>query len=46
MIKRIPTIENGLWKITRDAAGEVTKMEVTYELRKGLKWADGFLHHC
>jgi len=41
MIKRIPTVENGLWKITRDDKGEVTKMEVTYELRKGLKWADG-----
>jgi len=41
MIKRIPTFENGLWKLEKDAKGEVTSMEVTYELRQGLKWADG-----
>lgn len=41
MIKRIPTFENGLWKITKDDKGEVKSMEVTYELRQGLKWADG-----
>jgi peptide/nickel transport system substrate-binding protein len=44
MIKKIPTQENGLWKInkTKGADGkEKVTMEVTYELRKGLKWADG-----
>ena len=44
MIKKIPTQENGLWKINKtigyDGKLKVT-MEVTYELRKGLKWADG-----
>jgi hypothetical protein len=44
LIKKIPTLENGLWKIkkAKDKNGKVkTTMEVTYELRKGLKWADG-----
>lgn len=36
LIKRIPTRENGLWKVLDDG-----RMEVTYELRKGVKWADG-----
>lgn len=36
MIKRVPTQENGLWKIFEDG-----RMEVTYELRSGLKWSDG-----
>lgn len=36
LIKRIPTRENGLWKVLDDG-----RMEVTYELRKGAKWADG-----
>ena len=37
MIKRVPTVENGLWKIFDDGK----RMEVTYELRKGMKWSDG-----
>ena len=44
MVKKIPTQENGLWKVikTNGADGkEKITMEVTYELRKGLKWADG-----
>jgi peptide/nickel transport system substrate-binding protein len=36
MIKRIPTQENGLWKVLDDG-----RMEVTFEFHKGLKWADG-----
>lgn len=36
MLKRIPSIENGLWKMLPNG-----KMEVTYELRKGIKWHDG-----
>lgn len=36
MIKRIPTRDNGLWKVLDDG-----RMEVTFELHKGLKWADG-----
>ncbi len=41
MIKRIPTQENGLWIIKEDENGEFAGMEVTFELRKGLKWSDG-----
>lgn len=44
LIKKIPTQENGLWKVikTKGSDGkEKVTMEVTYELRKGLKWADG-----
>jgi peptide/nickel transport system substrate-binding protein len=37
LIKRVPTVENGLWKIFDDGK----RMEVTYELRKGMKWSDG-----
>ena len=37
LIKRVPTVENGLWKIFDDGK----RMEVTYELRKGFKWSDG-----
>lgn len=36
MAKRVPTQENGLWKLYDDG-----RMEVTYELRKDLKWSDG-----
>ena len=36
LIKRIPTRENGLWKVLDDG-----RMEVTFEFRKGAKWADG-----
>lgn len=43
LIKRIPTQENGLWVINKDISGEIVSMEVTYELRSGLKWADGTL---
>jgi len=38
MVKRVPTKENGLWKILDDG-----RMEVTYELRSNLKWSDGTL---
>jgi len=38
MIKRIPTIENGLIKVNSDGS-----MSITYELRKGMKWHDGQL---
>jgi peptide/nickel transport system substrate-binding protein len=41
MVKRIPTQENGLWVINRDENDEFINMEVTFELRKGLKWSDG-----
>jgi peptide/nickel transport system substrate-binding protein len=41
LIKRIPTQENGLWKINHDSQGNFTNMELTFELRKGLKWSDG-----
>jgi peptide/nickel transport system substrate-binding protein len=37
MIKRIPTIENGLIVVNPDDS-----MSITYELRKGMKWHDGF----
>lgn len=36
MIKRLPSVENGLIKVKPDG-----KMEVTFELRKGMKWHDG-----
>jgi len=36
LIKVIPTLENKLWKVYANGT-----MEVTYELRRGLKWADG-----
>ncbi|MEA4883252.1 MAG: ABC transporter substrate-binding protein [Clostridia bacterium] len=36
MIKRLPSLENGLIKIASDG-----KMEVTFEVRKGMKWHDG-----
>ncbi|MDP2858697.1 MAG: ABC transporter substrate-binding protein [Bacillota bacterium] len=36
MLKRMPTQQNGLWKMLANG-----KMEVTYELRKGMKWHDG-----
>ncbi|MDK2931059.1 MAG: peptide/nickel transport system substrate-binding protein [Bacillota bacterium] len=36
MIKRLPSLENGLIKVKPDG-----KMEVTFELRKGMKWHDG-----
>ncbi len=41
LIKRIPTLENGLWIIHHDDQGEFSHMELTFELRKGLKWSDG-----
>jgi peptide/nickel transport system substrate-binding protein len=45
MVKKIPTQENGLWKINKvvgaDGKETVKSMELTWELRKGLKWADG-----
>ncbi|HOI24942.1 MAG TPA: ABC transporter substrate-binding protein [Caldisericia bacterium] len=41
MMKRIPTQENGLWVIKKDEKGEFKGMEVTFEIRNGLKWADG-----
>ena len=44
MIKKIPTQENGLWKVNKSVGPdgkEKISMEVTYEMRKGLKWADG-----
>ena len=36
MIKRLPSVENGLVKIVKDG-----KMEVTFEMRRGMKWHDG-----
>jgi len=36
MVKRIPSVENGLIKINEDGS-----LTVTYELRKGMKWHDG-----
>jgi hypothetical protein len=41
LIKRVPTQENGLWKINHDDKGNFLNMEVTFELRKGIKWCDG-----
>ncbi|HOI24290.1 MAG TPA: ABC transporter substrate-binding protein [Caldisericia bacterium] len=41
LVKRIPTQENGLWKINHDSQGNFSNMEITFELRKGLKWSDG-----
>jgi len=44
MVKRIPTQENGLWKIKKSKESNGTEkitMTVTFELRKGLFWADG-----
>ena len=41
MMKRIPTQENGLWVINKDEKGDFKSMEVTFELRNGLKWSDG-----
>lgn len=41
LVKRIPTQENGLWKINHDSQGNFSNMELTFELRKGLKWSDG-----
>ncbi len=41
MVKRIPTQENGLWVVNEDENGEFQNMHVTFELRQGLKWADG-----
>jgi peptide/nickel transport system substrate-binding protein len=41
LTKRIPTKENGLWKINYDEQGNFINMELTFELRKGLKWSDG-----
>ncbi|HOJ89330.1 MAG TPA: peptide ABC transporter substrate-binding protein [Pseudothermotoga sp.] len=37
MIKRMPSLENGLIKINQDGS-----MSVTFELRKGMKWHDGY----
>lgn len=36
MIKRMPSLENGLMKINDDGS-----LSITYELRKGMKWHDG-----
>ncbi|HCT37284.1 MAG TPA: hypothetical protein DF292_09685, partial [Firmicutes bacterium] len=36
MATQIPTIENGLWKVL---PGD--KMQVTWQLKKGLRWRDG-----
>ncbi len=36
MLKRLPSVENGLVKIASSG-----KMEVTFEMRKGMKWHDG-----
>ncbi len=41
LIKRVPTQDNGLWKINYDDKGNFLNMEVTFELRKGIKWCDG-----
>ncbi len=41
LIKRIPTFENGLWVVHHDENGDFSSMELTFELRKGLKWSDG-----
>ena len=34
-MKEIPTVENGLWKVTGDT------MDITYRIREGLKFHDG-----
>ena len=39
LIKQIPTLENGLWKIS-DQNGK-KRMVIRYELHQGLKWSDG-----
>ncbi len=36
MIRRMPTLENGLMQINSDGT-----MSITYELRSGMKWHDG-----
>lgn len=36
MIKRMPSLENGLMKMNEDGS-----LTITYELRKGMKWHDG-----
>jgi len=36
LIKRIPSVENGLWKMLSGG-----RMELTYELRENLYWNDG-----
>lgn len=36
MLTQIPTVENGLWKVLPDG-----KMEITFKLKKGIKWSDG-----
>jgi peptide/nickel transport system substrate-binding protein len=36
LAEAVPSVENGLWKVTPDG-----RMEVTWKLREGLKWHDG-----
>lgn len=36
LLEEIPTLENGLWKILPEE-----KMEITFKLRKGIKWSTG-----
>lgn len=49
LVETLPTVENGLWKIAPGGS-----MQVTWKLRKGLRWQDGqpitaedaiFTHH-
>jgi peptide/nickel transport system substrate-binding protein len=41
LIKRFPTKKNGLKVVHYDELGEFSHMELTFELRKDLKWSDG-----
>ncbi len=41
LIKRVPTFENGLWKVHEDHEGEIDSMEIVFEIHSGLKWSDG-----
>ncbi|GGR14936.1 peptide ABC transporter substrate-binding protein [Deinococcus ruber] len=37
----VPTLANGGYKLTKNAAGDVTSNSVTYSIRKDAKWSDG-----
>ncbi|MDD4663731.1 MAG: ABC transporter substrate-binding protein [Caldisericia bacterium] len=39
LIKQVPTLENGLWKISEQNGKK--RMVIKYELHHGLKWSDG-----